>query len=117
MTNFTPDNNDLEQIKTPDKKQEVINALKEGKENAQELLRALIMEKENEVKKSADPATAAIELNVYRARLYFEVGTDDALAESLNDYEDAIEQALNEGKEELANQIMSERTKYFGEWN
>jgi len=100
-----------------DKEQEVITTLKENKEGARELLQELLIEKENEVKESKDPARAAIELNVYRARLYYKVGTDEALEESFNDYEDAISQALNEGRTDLANQIIAEENKYFGESN
>lgn len=112
MTQPNIEQNSIENAEN-NKRQETIQALKEGKENAQELLKALLIEKEKEVKESKDPSIAAIELNVYRARLYFEVGTDSALEEAFNSYEDAIEQAHHEGKKELEKNIIKEAESHF----
>ncbi len=60
---------------------------------------------ENEVKKSSDPATAAIELNLRKARLYFAAGYGD---ESLESFEAARMQAWNESRGELYRAIMAE---------
>jgi hypothetical protein len=113
MTQPNIEQNTIENIEN-NKRQEVIQALKEGKENAQELLEVLLVEKESMVKESEDPSTAAIELNVFRARLYFEVGTNSALEEAFNSYEDAIEQAHHEDKDGLEAKIIAEEEKYFG---
>ena len=72
-----------------------------------------MIKKEKQVKESANPAQAAIELNVWRARLYINVGTPEALEEAFNDYEDAISQATNEGENELANKIIKEAESKF----
>ena len=104
---------------TPENKEEkrkkLIEALKKETDEGWDLLDIWIKEKEKNVKESKDPHLATIMLNLERARLYFEVGTEKALKESLSDYEDAIDQANNENRTELMNEIIQEENEKFGE--
>lgn len=72
---------------------------------ARSLLDSWTREQEGEVKKSGDPATATIELNLRKARLYFAAGYG---SEALESFEAARMQAWNESKEELYRAIMAE---------
>ena len=69
---------------------------------------------EDEVKKSGDPATAAIELNLRKARLYFAAGYG---SEALESFETARIQAWNEHREELYRAIMAEMDEFEGSQN
>jgi len=82
-----------------EQKKELIKALKENKENAQELLQKWL--KEKEALKSEDQGLDSIKVNVARAKLYFEVGTDNSLEEAYDSYWDVIEQAHNEGRDKV----------------
>lgn len=62
-------------------------------------------EQEKLVYESHDPATAAIELNLRRARLYHEAGL---IEETRENYNDARKQAHNEGRTELFQAIEEE---------
>jgi len=102
----------MEKLLTPenvgDKEKRLAELLKErGAEDPEvrRLLDSWIREQESEVKKSSDPATAAIELNLRKARLYFAAEYRD---ESLESFEAARTQAFNEGREELYQAIMAE---------
>ncbi len=89
----------------------LIQVLEEkGVENpeARSLLDGWTREQEGRVKKSSDPATAAIELNLRRARLYFAAGYAD---EALESFETARMQTRNENREELYQAIMAEMNK------
>ena len=92
----------------------LIQLLKEkGVENseARSLLDGWTREQEGEVKKSRDPATAAIELNLRKARLYFAAGYAN---EALESFEAARMQARNENREELYEAILAEMNELEG---
>ncbi len=95
----------------------LIRLLKErGVENpeAKRLLDSWTREQEGEVKKSGDPATAAIEFNLKKARLYFAAGYGD---EALESFEAARTQALNENRGEPYQAIMAEMDELEGDSN
>ncbi len=85
-----------------------------GVENpeARSFLDGWTREQESEVKKSSNPAAAAIELNLRKARLYFAAGYGDEAFES---FEAARMQARNESREELYQAIMAEMSGLEGE--
>ncbi len=91
--------------------QRLIQLLKErGVENpeARRLLEDWTRGQESEVAESNDPATAAIELNLRKARLYFVAGYGD---EALESFGAALMQARNENREELYQAIVAEMDK------
>lgn len=91
--------------------QEVIQAFQErGKEDpeAKALLLRLIEKKEEESRQSADFTKASIELNLWRARLYFVIGLKE---EALENFEDARVYASNVGKDKLCQAIERRMTQ------
>lgn len=108
----------MEKLPTPenvgDKEKHLAGLLKEkGVENPEvrRLLDSWTREQESEVKKSGDPATAAIELNLRKARLYFAAGYR---GEALESFEAARMQARNENREELYQAIVAEMDELEG---
>ncbi len=104
-----------EKLPTPEnvgnKEKHLAELLKErGVENpeARRLLEDWTRGQESEVKESSDPATAAIELNLRKARLYFVAGYGD---EALESFGAALMQARNENREELYQTIVAEMDK------
>ena len=91
--------------------QRLIRLLKEkGVEDpeAKNLLDTWTRQQEEWAEKSNEPATAAIEFDLRRARLYFEAGYVDEAFES---FEAARMQSWNNNKEELYQKIMAEMDK------
>lgn len=86
-----------------DDRQELIEALKKGE--GKELLNKWLLKEEGKVKESANPSLEAINLNLKRARLYYEAGF---MEEAFENFEDARRQAHNEGRDDLYNLIMNE---------
>ena len=90
--------------------QQLIRLLKErGSEDlvAKSLLDTWTREQERQVEKENNSG-GAIELNLRRARLYFEAGYVD---EALENFEAARMQARNENKQEVYQAIMAEMDK------
>ena len=109
----------MEKLPTPenvgDKEKRLAGLLKErGVEDpeARSLLDSWTRGQESEVKESSDPATAAIELNLRKARLYFAAGHGEEAFES---FEAAQMQARNENRDELYQTIIAEMDRLESE--
>ena len=94
---------------SPDKK--LVRLLKEkGHEDpeTQEFLASWTQEQEILARNAEDHFLAEIELNLKRARLYFEAGY---IQEAFENFESAQEQAWNEERDDLYEKIEEEREK------
>jgi hypothetical protein len=94
-------------IESESPEQKLISLLREkGPEDgeARDLLISWTIEQERLVEQSSDPE-APIQLNLRRARLYFEAGYID---EAMENFEAAADQAWNEKRNELYEAVMEE---------
>ena len=99
----------FENKETPE--QQLAQLLKEkGAEDSEtkSLLLSWTLEQERLVDQSADRLEAAIQFNLRRARLYFEAGY---LEEAFENFDDAADQARNEQRSELYQEIVNEIAK------
>ena len=71
---------------------------------SQELLKNWIIANEELIEKSPDP-DSRLKFNLVRARMYFQAG---CLDESFENYEDALDQAFHEQREDLIQAITRE---------
>lgn len=98
----------MEQPKSPEMlEQRLIALLKErgpGDPETQELLIAWTLEQER-IADATEDSSGRIELDRKRGRLYFAAGHKN---EAFKSFEAALEQAWNEGREELCQQIQDE---------
>ncbi|MEK7672468.1 MAG: hypothetical protein AAB373_01150 [Patescibacteria group bacterium] len=106
-----PETDFLSESVEPINPQQVIYLLRNKGPNdpeARSLLEAWILQYEEQVVESADPATASVLLNVYRARLYLAADHHECAREN---FEEARQQSYQFGLDELSQRIEDEMNR------